>query len=70
MARRSKQTKMDPKLAISSMAELYAKYLALEPEEGIEAKMEALEAKVKQQFPKDFRKMEIAATNLALGHRG
>lgn len=70
MARRRKTEKIDKSVAISRLAELYAKYLALEPEEGIEGKMEALEAVVKQQYPKDFRKMEIAATNMALGYRG
>lgn len=66
---RKRQPTFDYETALRAMAESYAQYFSLEPEDGIEQKVEILDESIKNQFPREFKKMERIATNMALGHR-
>ena len=65
-----RRKKIDPQTAVEKLARMYAKYFVSDDDKELELNIDAYEARVKAALPREYKKIEATATNLALGHRG
>jgi hypothetical protein len=67
--KQKRSQKMDRRVATNTLAKLTAKWFANDEDTENNVQLENLEMILKQQYPNEYKKIESAALNLALGNR-